>query len=227
MKEIAISATLRQEVGGGSGRRTRAAGEIPAVVYGPETEPMAVAVNERNLRAAVKESGLSSIINLDVEGKETKVIIRDVQRDPVSSRAIHIDFHAISMTKALHISVPILFEGTPLGVTVDGGIMQTTMREIEISCLPKDIPQHIEIDVSELHIGDSIHVSDLDIENVTLMAEPQRTVVVISAPTVVVEPVAEEEEGELAEGEEGEAAAEGAEGAEGEEKKEDDKRDKK
>ncbi len=185
MKEISIPATTRERVGRGSGRRTRAEWDIPAVIYGPEVDPIAIAVNERGLRAALKGIGMSSIINLDVNGKTTKTVIREVQRDPISSRAIHIDFHAISMTKPLHISVPIHFEGIPLGVKVDGGIMQVTMREMAVSCLPSDIPEQIEVNVEELSIGDSIHVKDLEVPNVKLLAEPQRTVVVISAPTIV------------------------------------------
>lgn len=233
MKEVSVSATPRERVGRGSGRRTRATGDIPAVIYGPEVDPIAIAVNERGLRAALKDTGMSAIINLEVNGKTTKTVIREVQRDPVSSRAIHIDFHAISMTKPLHISVPIHFEGIPLGVKVDGGIMQVTMREMEISCLPSDIPEQILIDVEELGIGDSIHVKDLDVPNVKLLAEPQRTVVVISAPTIVKvdEPTEEELEGEeaaAAEGEgEGEAKTEGAAEGEKKEEKKDDKKDKK
>lgn len=232
MKEISVPATTRERVGRGSGRRARVAGDIPAVIYGPEIDPMPIAVNERELRAALKTTGLSAIINLNVNGKTTKTIIREIQRDPISSRAIHIDFHAISMTKPLHISVPIHFDGIPIGVKVDGGIMQVTMREMEISCLPSDIPEQIEINVEELGIGDSIHVRDLDVPKAKMLAEPQRTVVVISAPTIVkVEETAEEElEGEeaAAAAAEGEADAEAkAEGAGEDEKKEDKKDDKK
>lgn len=233
MKEVSVSATTRERVGRGSGRRARAAGDIPAVIYGPEIDPQPIAVNERGLRAALKTSGLSAIINLDVNGQTTKTVIREIQRDPISSRAIHIDFHAISMTKPLHISVPIHFIGTPEGVKVDGGIMQVTMREIEVSCLPSDIPEQIEINVEGLGIGDSIHVRDLEVPKAKMLAEPQRTVVVISAPTIVKvdEPTEEELEGEeeAVEGEAGdEAKAEGAgEGEKKEEKKDDKKDDKK
>ncbi|MBU0984414.1 MAG: 50S ribosomal protein L25, partial [candidate division Zixibacteria bacterium] len=133
-------------------------------------------------------------------------------RDPLTSRVIHIDFHAISMNKPLNIDMPIKFIGTPIGVKVDGGIMQATMRELEIECLPADIPDSFEIDVSELGIGDSIHVRDLNIPNVKILAEARRTVVVISAPTVVKSDEAAAAAGEDLD-EEAAGAAEGAEAA--------------
>ncbi len=213
MKEFPITAIKRESVGKGFARRERMAGRIPAVVYGPEFEPMAVAIDAKELRTTMKSSsGVSSIFNMTVDGKETKVVMRDLQRDPVSVEITHIDFHAVSMTKPISIAIPIHLIGVPRGVKVDGGIMQTTMREIEISCLLKDIPEVLEINVEDLGIGDSIHVRDVDVPNVKITSPEQRTIVVIAAPTVIKETVTE---GEEAEGEEGEAAAEGAVGAEG------------
>ena len=217
MKEIAIAATARTDTGKGSARRTRREGNIPAVVYGPEIEPMVLAVPEREFRAAMKAAHTSSILNLNVDGKENRVILRELQRDPVTNKVVHLDFHAISMTKPINISLPINFVGTPIGVKTDGGIMQATMRELEISCLPTNIPDEFEIDVSELGIGDSLHVSDLNIPDVDILTPERRTVVVISAPTVIKSEVTEgEEEGEEGvEGAEGEAAeGEAVEGAE-------------
>jgi len=211
MKEIAIAATARTDTGKGSARRTRREGNIPAVVYGPEIEPMVLAVPEREFRAAMKAAHTSSILNLNVDGKENRVILRELQRDPVTNKVVHLDFHAISMTKPINISLPINFVGTPIGVKTDGGIMQATMRELEISCLPTNIPDEFEIDVSELGIGDSLHVSDLNIPDVDILTPERRTVVVISAPTVIKSEVTEGEE----EGEEGVEGAEG-EAAEGE-----------
>lgn len=215
MKEVTLAAKLRSETGKGAARQLRMAGNIPAVVYGPETEAFSVEVAEKDLRNAVKEAtSTSAIFDLDIDGKQNKVIIRDIQRDPVTSKVTHVDFHAISMNKPIHITVPIHITGTAVGVKTDGGILQTVMRELDVSCLPKDIPDHIEIDVDELSIGDSIHVRDIEVPNVTILSEERRTIVVVAAPTVTVEPETEEEEGEEGiEGEEG--AAEGAEGADG------------
>ena len=217
MKEVSISASRRESLGKGPARQSRMAGNIPAVVYGPEVEPIPVAIDERSFRSAIKASGsLSSIISLDVEGKTNKVVLREIQRDPITSRILHMDFHAISMTKPLHISIPIRFEGTPRGVKTDGGIMQITMRDLDITCLPSDIPEALVLDVEDLGIGESIHVSSVSIDKVTILSPEQRTIVVIAAPTVVKvdEPteaeLEEAAEAEAAEGEaaEGEAAAE-------------------
>lgn len=231
MRETALSATPRPELGKNAARRVRSVGQIPGVVYGPETKPVSVAIDERAFRSAVKEAGgISAIFNLNVAGKENKVVLRELQRDPVTSRVIHIDFHAISMNKPIHISIPVHFVGLAEGVKNDGGIMQTTLRELAISCLPADIPERFELDISELRIGESIHVKDISIPKVEILSESQRTVVVISAPTVmkVEEPTAEEvAEGEAAEadaeaGDEGEAKP--AEGDAATEKKEDEKK---
>ncbi len=223
MREIPMTAVMREEVGKGFARRARMAGQIPGVIYGPETEPMAVAVVEHEFRTAMKTADSSSILSIQVDGKEHKAVVRELQRDEITNKVIHVDFHAISMSRPINVALPINFTGTPIGVKVDGGIMQATIRELEISCLPKDIPDKFEIDVSELNIGDSIHVRDLDIPNVDIMTAERRTVVVISAPTVIKSEVTaggvEGEEG-VEEAEEGEAAAEGEEASAAEEKSE-------
>ncbi len=226
MKEVTLTATPRTSTGKGAARRVRMAGGIPAVVYGPEIEPFAISVDERAFHKAAKSVvGGSALIDLEVDGKKNKVIIRDVQRDPVTSRIVHLDFHAVSMKKPIHISIPIRFVGTPRGVKTDGGIMQTTMREVEISCLPSKIPEHVEVDVTDLGIGDSIHVGDLSIPDAQILSEAQRTIVVISAPTVMKATAAEEEAAaeEAAEAAEAEAAAEEKKAEEEEEKKEEEK----
>lgn len=213
MREIPITVQRRHEIGKGVARQIRMAGKIPGVVYGPETDPIPVSVEEREFRTAMRHASSGSILNLSLDGKETKAVLRELQRDPVTSRVLHIDFHAISMNKPIHVAIPIHFVGSPVGVKVDGGIMQATMREIEISCLPVNIPEHLEVDVSELRIGDSIHVSNVSIPNATILADAQRTIVVISAPTIIkAEAAAVEAEAALAEGAEG-VAAEGAEAA--------------
>ncbi len=214
MKEVPISASRRESLGKGPARQSRMAGTIPAVVYGPDLEPIPIAIEERALRTAMKSSsGAGTIFNLDVEGNENKVVLREIQRDPVTSKIMHLDFHAISMTKPLNISIPIRFDGTPVGVKTDGGIMQITMRELEISCLPTDIPESLVVNVEDLGIGDSIHVRDVEVPKVQILSAEQRTIVVIAAPTVVKAEAAAEGE-ELEEGvEEGAEAAEGEEGA--------------
>ena len=221
MREISISAAKRGGFGKGPARQDRMAGRIPGVVYGPEVDAFSVTVDEKELRRALKTAGgTSSIFDLEVEGKHNKVVLRDLQRDPVTTKITHVDFHAISMTRPITISVPITFTGLARGVKTEGGIMQVTMRDLEISCLPVNIPDQIMVDVSDLGIGDSLHVRNISIPNVKILAPEQSTVVVIAAPTIVkevapVEPV----EGEVVEAAEGEAAEAPAEGEKKEEAK--------
>ncbi len=222
MREVVLPATARTTTGKSDLRQIREKGLIPAVVYGPERKPLPVEINEREFRAAVKEaSGTSSLFDLKVDGKVNKVLIREIQRDPITSRVLHVDFHAVSMNKPIHVSVPIHIVGIPVGVKTDGGILQHTLRELEIACLPADIPERIELDVTNLSIGDSLHVRDLNVPNAKVVGDERRTVVVVAAPTIVkLEPT----EAELAaaaaaaEGAEGAAEGEAKEGAEGEAK---------
>jgi large subunit ribosomal protein L25 len=208
MKDISITASSRQAGGKGMARRTRGAGNIPGVVYGPEVKPMSITLSEREFRNALKTAGGThgSIFTLNVDGQASKVIVREVQRDPITSRLIHVDFHAISMNKPIKIEIPINLTGISKGVKSEGGIMQILMRDLEISCLPVNIPEHFEIDVSELGIGDSIHVRNLSIPNVDILSEPSNVVVVIVAPTIIKAEATTAEAALAAEGE----AAEGA-----------------
>lgn len=220
MKEVTITVIPREGKGKGPARQTRMVGFIPGVIYGPETQPESIKVDNRAFNAAWKTAGGGSVIfSLDQGGKKTKVLIRELQRDPVTSNVIHVDFHAISMTKPIHLSIPIFLVGTPIGVKTEGGILQATMREIEISCLPTDIPEHVEINVENLHIGDSLHIRDFSIPKVKILEEPDTTIAVVSAPTVLktveeeaAEALAAAEAAAAVPGAEGEAAAAGTEG---------------
>jgi large subunit ribosomal protein L25 len=214
MKDIALAAEQREGRGKGAAHQLRGTGRIPAVMYGPETEPTAIAVEERAFRTAMKQAGgQSTLFTLLIGDKSNKVVLREIQRDPVSNKVLHLDFHAISMNRPIHINIPVHFTGIAKGVKTEGGIMQVVMREIEISCLPTNIPEHVEVDVTELGIGDSIHVGALLIPNATILGESTRTVVVISAPTIIkVETPAVAAEGAEAVVAEGEIAP-GAEGA--------------
>jgi len=236
MKEVALSVIPREGSGKGAARQTRMVGFIPGVVYGPQTKPESIKIDTRTFNAAWKMGGGSVIFNLEKEGKKRKVLIRELQRDPITNAVIHVDFHAISMTKPIHLSIPIHLVGTPIGVKTEGGIMQMTIREIEISCLPTDIPEHLEINVENLHIGDSIHVRDISIPKAKILEEPDTTIAVVSAPTVL--KTVEEEAAEalaaaeaaaaagVVEGEAGAAPAEGKAGAEGAKKEGGEKKEK-
>jgi len=225
MKELNFTVEKRDGTGKGSNRQLRAAGEIPAVVYGPEIDPIPVKVDYRKLYRAMHGIPLSTIINLEingVEGPARKVLIRELQKDPITGSLMHIDFHNIAMDKPIALTIPIRTTGMPIGVKNFGGIVEHIRREIEISCLPTNIPGDIEIDISELNVGESIHVSDIVLENVDVLTSPSRTLVTVVAPTVI--KTTEAAEGEEAEGEAAEGETEAKEGEEGEEKKKEDEK---
>jgi large subunit ribosomal protein L25 len=221
MEEIRLTAEKRDGAGKGGARKLRAKGFIPAVLYGPEIDPASVSVNTREITTLLrKTSAANKLIDLSIDGEDNdrKVIIRELQRDPVTGIFKHLDLYQVSMTKKLNITVRVNLTGTPAGVKL-GGILQHIVRDMEIACLPLDIPDKIEIDVSELEIGDSIHVSDISFDKVDIMIAQQRTIATVVPPTVV--KTAAEEAAEAAEAEEGEELlAEGEEAVEGEAKPE-------
>ncbi len=216
MKEITLEARTRKDAGKGVARKLRAAGKIPAVVYGKGEEPVVIELEHEGFHNAMRESsGENLLINLNIDGAaaKKKALIKDVQRDPVDGQLLHIDFMHISMTEKIIVDVPIVLEGIPIGVKDFGGIISWVIRQVEVSCLPTDIPDKIAIDVSEMKIHDSIHIKDFQLENVEILDNPERTVASIVPPTVIKEEVVadEGEEAEVAEGEEV-PAAEGEEG---------------
>jgi large subunit ribosomal protein L25 len=213
MREVTLEARTRKDAGKGVARKLRAAGKIPAVVYGKGEEPMAIELEHEEFHNAMRGgSGENLLINLSVDGVAAgkKALIREMQRDPVDGSLLHIDFMHISMTEKIRVEVPIVLEGTPVGVKDFGGIISWVIRQVEISCLPSDIPDKITFDVSEMKIHDSIHIKDFQLENVEILENPERTVASIVPPTVIKEEavVAEGEEAEVAEGEAAPAAAE-------------------
>ncbi|HEX9200271.1 MAG TPA: 50S ribosomal protein L25 [Acidobacteriaceae bacterium] len=144
-------------------RRVRVEGKIPAVVYGAGQESVAVAVDPKIITKILhSDSGHNTIFDLDVTGSAVvKAMIVDWQREPIKGALLHIDLKRIAMDKAMRVSVPIQLVGVPVGVKAQGGILEHVLREVEIECLPSDIPSHLDVDVSALEINGSIHVSDL------------------------------------------------------------------
>jgi large subunit ribosomal protein L25 len=216
VKENLLSAEVRQDTGKGAARKLRAKGIIPAVMYGEDTDPVPLSISDYDFSKLISKAARSSmIIDLTVGDSEPqKVIIREVQTDPVSSKINCVDFKKISMDKEITLLLPITLVGTPVGVKDQGGILQTIRREIEISCLPGNIPEKVELDVSELSIGDSLHYEDIKLEGVEVISDPELTVATVVAPTVMKEKVEAVEGEELEEGEEVEAAEGEEEGAE-------------
>src|ERR1700719_533149 len=144
-------------------RRVRREGKIPAVVYGASQEALAVSVDPRHvLRILHSDSGHNTIFDLALNGGErTKAMIVDWQYEPIKGHLLHIDLKRIAMDKALRVSVPVMLQGVPAGVKTEGGILEQMLREVEIECLPGDIPSHIDVDVSELTFGKVLRVTDL------------------------------------------------------------------
>ena len=160
----AVVATPREgKFNKNAARRVRVAGKIPAVVYGAGKDAVAVAVDPRVItKILYSDSGHNTIFDLNVEGSAVvKAMIVDWQREPIKGHLLHIDLKRIAMDKMMRVSVPIQLTGIPVGVKTMGGILEHVMREVEIECLPGDIPSHLDVDVSNLELHGLIHVSDL------------------------------------------------------------------
>ena len=223
MKEIVLTAHPRETQGKGAARKIRQGGNIPGILYGPEVKPLNISLNGADLATLIRHEKRTNMLidlNLGEEKKPRKVIIRELQRDPITGVFEHVDFYQVSMKKKINLAVRVQLVGLASGVKNSGGIMEHVTREIEIACLPTDIPEKVEVDISALEIGDSVHVRDLKIEKVEILTDLDQTVATVVPPTIIkveVPVAAVPAEGEAVEGEaaEGEAKAEGAEGAEG------------
>jgi large subunit ribosomal protein L25 len=219
LERIELQATVRKSVGNGPARSLRRSGQIPAVLYGPKLEPVLLSVNIKDLENVLKQgNAFQVILNLVIQNgkKKTKAaMIRELQTHPVSGNFIHIDFYEIDMKRQIKVMVPVITTGQSVGVEL-GGMLNIVRREVELLCLPGDIPEAIEIDITDLDIGDSIHIEDIPLgENVEIAADVNFTVVTVLSPKVE-EEVVEEEEAELEAGEEeaGEEAEEAEESSE-------------
>jgi large subunit ribosomal protein L25 len=184
IKDITVTAEVRTSRGKNEARRTRMAGNIPAVVYGAYQDPVSVAVNPRELVKIIKSNtGLNTIFHLAIKGGETHaVMIVDRQVDPIKSTLLHADLKRIDLTKRIRISVPVFTEGEPAGVKVQGGMLEVITRAIEIECLPDDIPEKFVVNVSELMIGQSKRASDVALTGTAkLVSDPQSVIAHIVA----------------------------------------------
>ena len=234
MAVISLNGARRESLGKGGARKARRAGHIPGVLYGHGEEPIPVSVGAREFGLALRpHKGGNPIVSLTVAGGEYTALIRAVQYDPLTHDILHLDFQHISLTETIEVRVNVHLVGLPVGVKDGGGILEHILREVEVKCLPTAIPGSIDIDVSALNIGDSVHVRDLKVPDVTILTELESTVATVVPPTVMEEkPVAEvpteaaaEEPEVIAKGkkEEGEAAEGGEKEKEKEKEKERDK----
>ncbi|HET6360825.1 MAG TPA: 50S ribosomal protein L25/general stress protein Ctc [Gemmatimonadota bacterium] len=190
-----ISARSREGRGKGAARQTRREGRIPGVLYGHGEDSVPLSVDANELQRLVHTISIeNTIVDLDLgSGEPYKVLIRELQRHPFRDEFVHIDFFHVAMDEKIQVEVPIILLGTPTGVKNKGGVLDHQLRELEVFCLPGSIPEKIELEVSHLDIGDSIHVSDIHLPNVEILTDLDRAVVAVLAPTVIeVEEVAEE-----------------------------------
>ncbi|MPZ17132.1 MAG: 50S ribosomal protein L25 [Luteitalea sp.] len=181
-----LEAAKRETRGKNAAHRLRTQGQVPAVVYSGGMENIAVAVDAKTLsRILHSDSGVNSLIDLSLDESSAKVLVKDFQLDPVTHEILHADFFRVAMHKQLTISVPVMLKGEARGVKQQTGMLDFVTREIEVECLPGDIPEHIEIDVSELVIGDGVRVGDLPPNDKwQAVSEPETMIVHIVAPHV-------------------------------------------
>jgi len=208
-----LAAEPRSATGKGAARKLRATGRIPAVIYGRAMQTRQVSVDPQDLDKLLHSTGagLNTLIDLQLEGAEQQVLLKALQRDPVHGAFLHADFYQVDLSQAVVVSVPLRVVGRAPGVELGDGILDLPLREIEIACLPTAIPDHIEADVSELQIGQSLHVSELHLpEGAELRTDSALAVALVAAPKVEEEEA--EAEGEAPEGEETPAEPAEAEG---------------
>jgi large subunit ribosomal protein L25 len=167
MAEILVDAKSRADRGKNAARRLRASGRIPAIVYGGKKDALAVSVDPKTLLKVLRsESGRNTILSLDLgDAGKASAILKSWQVDPINEKFIHADFYRIAMDVAIRVKVPILAKGEARGVKVDAGVLEVVMRELEVECLPGDIPERIEVDVTDLGLHGGIRVSELKVSD--------------------------------------------------------------
>jgi len=207
MERIEMVVHKREPKGKGGARKLRNQGLIPAIFYGPKTESIPLSCDGKELGSVLERGGQNVLINLKIKGegsgKKTSdhvVMIRDIQMDPRKGLPIHADLYEISMKETMTVEVPVRLVGKAEGTKV-GGILEQVRREIEIECLPADLPPQIEVDVSHLEIGDSVHVRDISVGKFKILTDEQLTIATVVAPRLEKEvlPEAEAEAEEAAE----------------------------
>ena len=183
MSEMTIQVERRERTGKGGSRESRRKGMIPGVVYGGGKDSVPIQLDRKTFVEMMKKSGSENpifLLQLSGSGQERHAILRDLQRDPVSRMVIHLDFQRIEMTQKVHVTVTVELVGTAVGVKTEGGLVEFTTRELKIECLPGDIPKHIEVDISGLHVGQHIEAGAVTLpQGVTLFDDPEKVIVTL------------------------------------------------
>lgn len=197
MEQVAIEGFVRKPSGKGGARTLRRTGAIPAIFYGPETEPIPIQVTKSSLEKTLKKQTSENILyQLTIKGNDPETVktamLKEVQKNPIDQEILHLDFYEVSLFKEIDVTVGLKIVGRATGVE-KGGILQEISRDLEIRCLPTNIPNHIEVDVTALDIGDSIHVGDIKLpEGILVLSDAHLTLVTVVPPIVEEKPAAEE-----------------------------------
>ena len=192
MAQISLKGERRTGVGKQEAKRLRGAGFLPAVIYGFGEAPIPVAVKARDMQLLLHTSGRNAIVNLALDGEEggDKVtLMKEIQHHPLHGGLLHVDFQHISLTEKIRREVPVVAVGMAVGVRTEGGILEHALHTIEMECLPAEIPDKIEVDVTNLNINKSVHVRDLLGIDSRIVTDPERLVFLVVPPTVMKEPV--------------------------------------
>jgi large subunit ribosomal protein L25 len=194
MPEIVVSAQKRGETGKNVNRRLRRQDRIPGVVYGRRADPVSVSVSPKEIGAILRSAaGENTLFDLELEGNRRKVILKEYQVEPLKGRLLHADFYEVALDQILQVSVHVEIHGTPVGVKTQGGVLDIVTRELEIECLPTDIPEKIEVDVSHLELGKHLRVSDLTLpDKLTILTELDVVIAHVVVPRAEEAPVAAE-----------------------------------
>jgi large subunit ribosomal protein L25 len=193
MKNVLMKAQLREGIGKGVSRKLRATGKVPGILYGHGLKSVLLFVDEKALSDLIKSISIeNTLVDLMVEGyrkKPLKALIREVQHHHFKPDILHVDFFQVSLKEKIHVEIPVVLKGMPAGVKNFGGVLEHHLRDISISCLPTDIPERVEIDVSALNIGNSVRVKDVVLSNVEILNDPEQPVATVIPPTVIKEAV--------------------------------------
>ena len=190
-----LGATLRQDGGKGVARKLRSAGRVPAVLYGHGEQPRALSVNAHDLGLLIGAVNVeNTIVTLDIDGEGPQdVLLREVQMHPYKPEALHVDFFHVNARETLHVKIPVRLQGTPVGVHTDGGVLDQVLYELEVECLPGNIPDSVEIDVSNLTLGESVRVGDVPaVEGVKFLQDAELPIASIVASRAAISEAEEE-----------------------------------
>ncbi|MEN3371159.1 MAG: large subunit ribosomal protein [Verrucomicrobiota bacterium] len=191
-KQVKLTAERRTAIGRSAVRKLKAAGSVPAIIYGAKDKAEPLQVSRRAIGAMLSHAaGENILVELEIDGKNRLALVQEVQHAPLGGAVLHIDFHAVSMDEVIEADVPLEPTGTANGVKNMGGLLEQSLRSLAIECLPRDLPDVITVDVSALNIGDGIHVREIQLPpGVTTRVQPDLTAFSVLAPTVEEEPVA-------------------------------------